>query len=42
MKASGFKEPNEEAKEAINKSKEERRELKGFADMQKLFEDLVN
>lgn len=39
-KASGFKEPNEETKKAIDEARGERAQLKGYTDMKKLFEDL--
>ncbi|WP_194974617.1 hypothetical protein [Aquiflexum lacus] len=41
-KASGFKEPNEETKRAIEEARIERPHLKGYTDMDKLFEDLEN
>jgi len=41
-KASGFKEPNEESIRAIEEARIERPHLKGYTDMDKLFEDLEN
>ncbi|MFD2035828.1 hypothetical protein ACFSKL_13580 [Belliella marina] len=40
-KASGFKEPNEETQKAIEEARKERANLKGYTDMNKLFEDLT-
>ena len=40
-KASGFKELNEETKEAIDEARKERANLKGYTDMKRLFEDLA-
>jgi hypothetical protein len=40
-KASGFKELNEETKEAIDEARKERANLKGYTDMKSLFEDLA-
>lgn len=39
-KASGFKEPNEETKKAIQEARRERSQLKGYTNMDQLFEDL--
>jgi hypothetical protein len=40
-KASGFHEPNEETKAAIEEARIERSSLKGYSDMQELFDDLA-
>lgn len=40
VKASGFKEPNVETKKAIEEAQKERPNLKGYTNMDKLFEDL--
>ncbi|MCH7401283.1 hypothetical protein ACFOUP_06525 [Belliella kenyensis] len=40
-KASGFREPNEETKKSIEEAQKERANLKGYTDMNKLFEDLA-
>jgi hypothetical protein len=41
-KASGFYEPNEETKKAIEEARRERPNLKKYTDVNKLFEDLEN
>jgi len=41
-KASGFYEPNEETKKAIEEARRERPNLKKYTDVNNLFEDLAN